>query len=386
MARVKLKDVVMRVKDKVDKDNTELEFYVGGEHIDGNEICVTKRGIIQGSTIGPAFHMAFKAGDVLLMSRNPHLRKASMVDFDGICSDVSYVCRTKDESVLLQSYLPFLLQSDDFWRFAEENKKGGLPFFLNWSDFERYEFELPSIEKQRELSDLLWAMQRTKQAYQELLAKTDELVKSQFIEMFKGGQYPIVRAQDVCHFITKGTTPKADEIFTAPFADSIPYLKVYNLSFDGSMLFFDEPQYIARNVHEGKLARSKVYPNDLLMNIVGPPLGKFALVNNDFAEWNINQALAIFRAKETIHPKFLLHALMQPDVLGPFLEKAQGVRQLNFSLEQCRNLEFPLPSMEEQLAFVAIVEQTDKSKFELKQNIENINSLMRSLMRQDFSN
>ena len=386
MARVKLKDVVMRVKDKVDKDNTELEFYVGGEHIDGNEICVTKRGIIQGSTIGPAFHMAFKAGDVLLMSRNPHLRKASMVDFDGICSDVSYVCRTKDESVLLQSYLPFLLQSDDFWRFAEENKKGGLPFFLNWSDFERYEFELPSIEKQRELSDLLWAMQRTKQAYQELLAKTDELVKSQFIEMFKGGQYPIVRAQDVCHFITKGTTPKADEIFTAPFADSIPYLKVYNLSFDGSMLFFDEPQYIARNVHEGKLARSKVYPNDLLMNIVGPPLGKFALVNNDFAEWNINQAIAIFRAKETIHPKFLLHALMQPDVLGPFLEKAQGVRQLNFSLEQCRNLEFPLPSMEEQLAFVAIVEQTDKSKFELKQNIENINSLMRSLMRQDFSN
>ena len=181
--------------------------------------------------------------------------------------------------------------------------------------------------------------------------------------MFKGGQYPIVRAQDVCHFITKGTTPKADEIFTAPFADSIPYLKVYNLSFDGSMLFFDEPQYIARNVHEGKLARSKVYPNDLLMNIVGPPLGKFALVNNDFAEWNINQAIAIFRAKETIHPKFLLHALMQPDVLGPFLEKAQGVRQLNFSLEQCRNLEFPLPSMEEQLAFVAIVEQTDKSKF-----------------------
>ena len=131
-------------------------------------------------------------------------------------------------------------------------------------------------------------------------------------------------------------------------------------------MFFDEPQYIDRSVHEGKLARSKVYPNDVLMNIVGPPLGKFALVNNDFDEWNINQAIAIFRAKENIHPKFLLHALMQPDVLGPFLEQAQGVRQLNFSLEQCRNLEFPLPTMTEQIAFVAVVEQTDKSKFEEK--------------------
>ena len=81
----------------------------------------------------------------------------------------------------------------------------------------------------------------------------------------------MVKAQEVCYFITKGTTPKANEIFTKPFENCIPYLKVYNLSFDGSMLFFDEPQYIEKSVHEGKLARSKVYPNDVLMNIVGPP-------------------------------------------------------------------------------------------------------------------
>lgn len=172
-----------------------------------------------------------------------------------------------------------------------------------------------------------------------------------------------MKAQDVCHFITKGTTPKADEIFAKPFEKCIPYLKVYNLSFDGSMLFFEEPQYIDRTIHESKLARSKVYPNDVLMNIVGPPLGKFALVNNDFPEWNINQAIAIFRAREAVHPQFLLYALMQPDVLGPFLDQAQGVRQLNFSLEQCRNLEFPLPPMNEQLNFVAFVEQLDKSKY-----------------------
>ncbi len=31
------------------------------------------------------------------------------------------------------------------------------------------------------------------------------------------------------------------------------------------------------------------------MNIVGLPLGKIAIVPDDFEEWNINQALAIFR-------------------------------------------------------------------------------------------
>ena len=147
------------------------------------------------------------------------------------------------------------------------------------------------------------------------------------------------------------------------------------------MRFFEEPQYISRETHEGKLARSKVFPNDVLMNIVGPPLGKFSLVTSDFPEWNINQAIAIFRAKERILPKFLLHALMQPDVLKPFLDKAQGVRQLNFSLEQCRNLEFPLPDIKEQETFCRFAEQSDKSKFELTQAISRIDDMIKALMQ-----
>lgn len=178
MPKAILKNVVERIKDKVDKDNTDLEYYIGGEHFDNGEIQISRKGIIAGSTIGPAFHMRFMPGDVLLMSRNPHLRKASVVDFEGICSDVSYVCRTKDESVLMQKYLPFIFQTDHFWKFAEENKKGSTNFFLNWSDFEKYEFNLPSIEEQKKLVDLLWSFQETKSAYKVMLEKTDEMVKS----------------------------------------------------------------------------------------------------------------------------------------------------------------------------------------------------------------
>ena len=67
MALVKLKDVVMRVKDKVDRDTADLDFYIGGEHFDYAEICISRRGVIQGSTIGPAFHMRFQPGDLSLI-------------------------------------------------------------------------------------------------------------------------------------------------------------------------------------------------------------------------------------------------------------------------------------------------------------------------------
>ena len=199
------------------------------------------------------------------------------------------------------------------------------------------------------------------------------------------GKYPLAKTENVCHFITKGTTPKSDGIIKIYSEELIPYLKVYNLSFDGTLLFAEEPQYVSKETHNGFLARSKVYPGDVLMNIVGPPLGKFALVTDEYPEWNINQAIAIFRAKEMILPEYLLYALMQPKLIGPFIEKAQGVRQMNFSLEQCRKLEIPLPGLDVQNKFVELVHQSDKSKFELKQAIADVDSLARALLQQELN-
>ena len=387
MARVKLKDVVMRIKDKVDKDNTELEFYVGGEHIDGNEICVTKKGIIQGSTIGPAFHMAFEAGDVLLMSRNPHLRKASMVDFDGICSDVSYVCRTKDENVLLQSYLPFLLQSDDFWRFAEKNKKGGLPFFLNWSDFERYEFELPSIEKQRELSALLWAMQRTKQAYQELLTKTDELVKSQFIEMFgdcirNDKAWNVRLLQDVlaegCR-VTYGIVKTEDDI-----PGGVPVFRPVDIS-QGHVPTRSELKRTSKEISD-QYKRTILNGDELLITIRGS-VGETFQISKKFEGCNVARNIVPLRANTEILLQGFLKAVIDSVA---FQEKiasiTKGVALKGININEFKVCPIILPPIEMQQQWVEFAQQTDKSKFELKQNIENINSLMRSLMRQDFSN
>ena len=218
----------------------------------------------------------------------------------------------------------------------------------------------------------------------EQLAKLDQLVKSRFIELFGAGKYPIVKAADVCDFITKGTTPPTGEITEKYEIGMIPYLKVYNLSFSGELLFDSMPQYIPAETHNKQLVRSKVVPNDVLMNIVGPPLGKFSLVTDEFSEWNINQAIAIFRAKDRVLPRYLLAALMQPDVLRPFLEQAVGIRQLNLSLEQCRNLEFPLPPIEEQKAFVKFSEQTDKSKLAIQQSLDKLELLKKSLMQEYF--
>ncbi|MBQ9346912.1 MAG: hypothetical protein IJT94_06150, partial [Oscillibacter sp.] len=64
MSRVAFGEVVKRANTKEDKDCTDKEFYVGGEHIDSEEVLIEKRGVIAGSTIGPMFDFGFNAGQV----------------------------------------------------------------------------------------------------------------------------------------------------------------------------------------------------------------------------------------------------------------------------------------------------------------------------------
>lgn len=377
MARYKLSDVVMRIKDKVDKDNTDLEFYIGGEHFDNGEICITKRGVIKESTIGPAFHMRFKPGDVLLMSRNPHLRKAGVVDFEGICSNVSYVCRTKDENVLMQRFLPFIFQTDDFWKFAEENKGGSTNFFLNWSDFEKYEFELPPIEKQRQLTEILWAAQNTKLAYKELLRQTDELVKSQFIELFgdyknNTKEWPVAKFTD---FALIDATMSTDYVRYANY----PHIGIDSIEKETGIL----SGY--RTVKEDNIISGKYIftPEHIIYSKIRPNLNKVALP--DFEGMCSADAYPILPIAEKCNRIYLAVLMRSQFFLDYILGFSARSNMPKVNRKQIEGFIAPLPPLAIQDAFAEFYTQTDKSKFEIKKAIENTSALIKSLMQQDLS-
>ena len=283
-----------------------------------------------------------------------------------------------------RQFLYYYLKSDKTVHYIKNIARGSVRDNLKLDMLYEFKIDLPDKKEQERTATILDKVCELIGKHNQQLYMLDELVKSRYIELFSGKKYNYVKTSDVCDFITKGTTPRSDEIFEEYEAGRVPYLKVYNLSLTGALLFDDAPQYINISTHEEKLARSKVYPNDVLMNIVGPPLGKFALVTNEFDEWNINQAIAIFRPREKVIPKFLMAALMQPDVLQPFLQQAVGIRQLNLSLEQCRNLEIPLPPIELQQQFAIFVEEVDKSKSAIQKSLDELEILKKSLMQKYF--
>jgi type I restriction enzyme S subunit len=163
-------------------------------------------------------------------------------------------------------------------------------------------------------------------------------------------------AEQLCDFITKGTTPAASKLRDG--VGEIQFLKVYNLTFDGSLNHRHKPTFVDRETHALELARSRVQAGDVLINIVGPPLGQVSIVPTLISEANINQAIARYRPISPLNERFLALALMSEDIMRWAISRAKTTAgQSNLTLELCRALPLPLPPVAEQKRIVAEFER-----------------------------
>lgn len=163
-------------------------------------------------------------------------------------------------------------------------------------------------------------------------------------------------AAEVCEVIASGSTPPQTAM--RPDHGDIPYIKVYNLTHRGYLDFTIRPTFIDREIHEGRLRRSRLYPGDILTNIVGPPLGKVAVVPSDHPEWNTNQAVVVFRPIESLNPILLKYWLLS-DPVRALLESTSKATagQFNVSLTTCRAVPLPIPPRSDQDRIVKAVEE-----------------------------
>lgn len=359
MSIVKFSEVAHRAYTREDRFNTEKIYYVGGEHIDSCELYVTKKGVIKGSTIGPMFYCGFTAGQILFVTRNPHLKKCSIADFDGICSEKTFVIETKDESILTQEYLAIIMQSDDFWNYCEENKSGGVNYFLNWSTLADYEFELPPIKQQLEIAQKVMSAYRLKQSYKKLLDATREMVKSQFIEMFgnqntndKGWTESLVKDE---FKLSMGKTPARNN----PECWDNGTHKWVSISDMSSYTRYtgDTSEYIT----DYAIADSgiKAVPKGTIIMSFKLSIGRTAITSEDLYTNEAIMAFAGFDEKK-FNIDFLHFLIANKNWL---LGAKQAVKGQTLNKESIGNAKIIIPPIEAQEEFASIYNQADKSEF-----------------------
>lgn len=370
MNKVLLGDVAVEHKEtcKGSKDGYPI---VGLEHLIPEEITLTAWD--EGSE--NTFSKMFRKGNVLFGRRRAYLKKAAVAPFDGICSGDITVIEAKPDRILPE-LLPFIIQNDDLFDFAVGKSAGSLSPRVKWEHLKNYEFKLPDMEKQKELAELLWAMDNTKKSYQKLIAATDELVKSQFIEMF-GLEYSC-NIGDVCKLIN-GDRGKNYPSGKDRVSSGIPFINAGHL--DGRKVDFAEMDYVTQEKYD-QMTQGKVQKDDILYCLRGS-LGKHGIV--DFDDGLIASSLVIIRCnRDKILPLFLLAALETDAIEKQLQEANNGSSQPNLSAASVKAYRIPLPAIEKQAKFVRFFEQSDKSKFELEKALSELTATYKRIIAENL--
>ncbi|MEU9758224.1 hypothetical protein AB0D98_00090 [Streptomyces sp. NPDC047987] len=344
-----------------------------------------------------------RPGYLLYGRLRPYLNKVVLADFDGICSGEFIVFPSS--GAIDSRFLLYRLLSPDFVQYVmQKNPTGDRPR-AHWEQFKDFSILLPPLGEQRrivaKLAEQLAHIEAGEAAVQAASAKQQPLMDSildrgvlglkcepseKSLEDIQARSsrkinYRSLRAlpagwewrvaQDVCSLIVSGATPQASLMHAN--AGDVPFLKVYNISKRGFIDFTVRPTFVDRETHEQSLKRSKVLPGDVLTNIVGPPLGKTAVVPADHSEWNINQAIVAFRAGPDISPEWLRFVLQSPYVIGLLTGTARATAgQFNIALSTCRELPIPVPPRNIQ---DALCEELEGSAEQLAGLYENVRSL-----------
>ncbi|MCM1611917.1 MULTISPECIES: restriction endonuclease subunit S [Bacteroidales] len=332
-----------RATHKGDKSGVPI---VGLEHLIPQEIKFSGYDVDTENT----FTKTFKKGQILFGRRRAYLKKAAIADFDGICSgDITVIeaIPGKVDPLLL----PFIIQNDKFFDYAVSRSAGGLSPRVKWEHLKDYEFDLPPIEEQRILADKLWAAYRLKESYKKLLTATQEMVKSQFIEMFGDTHMRSDHSRQWKEVV---------EIINGKDYKSIQVE-------DGGY-----PVYGTG----GEMARASDYlspANSILLGRKGT-IDKPLLIREKY--WNVDTAFGAVPDEKVLHYVYFYWHCKTID----FNVLNKGTTLPSTTKVDLLNLWIKIPSMEEQTRFGSIVEQADKSEFELRKSIEAIDQVIKSLI------
>jgi type I restriction enzyme S subunit len=340
------------------------------EHLVPEEITVTAWDDGSDNT----FTKMFYKGDVLFGRRRAYLKKAAVAPFDGICSGDITVIKAKPDRILPE-LLPFIIQNDTLFDYAVGKSAGSLSPRVKWEHLKNYEFELPDMDKQRELAELLWAMDTTKKSYQKLITATDELVKSQFIEMFgtaTDSRYKVSTIGQECVLKSGTTFPSQKELSNG----DVIYAKVADMNLPGNETYIQTSKTFVSIETAGKTiipAGAIIFPKR------GGAIGtnkKRILLYDTCVDLNTMGVIP----GERLLTEYLFSYFQCID-LGNICD-GSTIPQINN--KNVSPLQILVPPISMQQEFSVFVRQIDKSKFELEQALAELTATYKRIIKENL--
>ncbi len=366
MAVFRFEQIAINSTEKKKPTEADRMTYLGLEHLDSGCLRVSRFG----SEVAPiGDKLVMRKGDVLFGKRRAYQKKVAIAPFDGIFSAHGMVLRP-NEAVIDKDFFPLFISSDYFLDAAIAISVGSLSPTINWRDLKELEFNLPPLNEQKRLAEVLWAAENAIESYKNLIKSTDDLVKSQFIEMFGAllkdpNQCSCI--ENICAIFNDG-----DWIESKDQSDSgIRLIQTGNV---GNGVYIDKGErarYISQETFE-RLHCTEVKPRDILISRLPDPVGRACIVPEGLGKTITAVDCSIVRLCKNVLPEFFVAFTLTPLYAGQVVSEITGSTRQRISRKNLGKIVLPVPPIELQEEFAAFVRQSDKSKFALL-SVSNLN-------------
>lgn len=370
MPRVSLGDVAREVKQRAPEGAACPS--VGLEHLDPDEIELSRWNEDGENT----FTKSFSRGQVLFGRRRAYLRKAAVAPFDGVCSGDITVIEARE--TLSPRLLPFIIQNEALFKHAVSNSAGSLSPRVKWQSLAQFEFNLPARDQQEKLADLLWTAQDTRNHYKQLLSICDDVIKSQFVEMFGDpstliGRWTVSRLDGFTQIITGNTPSRKHPEY---YGEGTEWIKTDNIV--NSVITTAAEQLTTVGREKARIAPA----GSILMACIAGSvnsIGKVGLLDREAA---FNQQINAIVPGDKVDARFLLTMLS--------LSKAYLCSNVNQQLKGILNKstlsakQFPVPPLPLQQEFADFATSVDKSKFAIQKALDELNATTKKILNQEL--
>lgn len=322
-------------------------------------------------------------GGELILSNIGSIGKVFKVPYlDRPMTLASNTVMIKTATPELTDYLYYYFLSPAGYKSLLSISSGTSMLKFNKTELKKLEIPIPDIDRQRYIIAVMHKVSDLVALRKEQLAKLDQLVKSRFIEMF-GDVIQNTKNWEMRSFseITSSRLGKMLDSKQKTGNSSYPYLANLNVQWFSfnlenlNQMDFNEKEQIEFELRDG----------DILV-CEGGEIGRCAVWHNELQPCFFQKALHRVRCqRDSIHPDYLAWWFKfncEHDGFASIAGAKATIAHLpSIKLKQ---LQVSVPPIVLQEQFAAFVKQIDKSKFDLKQSLEKLETLKKSLMQEYF--
>ena len=330
-----------------------LDRVVGLDHMDPGSLLLRRWDELSELPDGTSFNRTFKAGQLLFGKRRAYQRKVSVPDFSGVCSGDILVFEVSNGE-MLQEFLPYVVQSDDFFEHALDTSAGSLSPRTKWQELAEYEFALPPIEEQQRITEVLSCVDRLVGHHEATMHRASDLLVAIVEDALSAFAISNVMASlnDLCPRIADG--PFGSKLKTQHYCESgARVVRLQNI--DRFRFNDDDKAFISLVYYEDLSASNGLAKGDLLVAGLGDEahaLGRAVVVPAHILP-AVNKAdCFLVRPGSRVTSEYLEVVLNSRYVSAQVAAMGRGTTRLRVSSSAYRNVKVGVPTIREQEALV----------------------------------